>query len=556
MSPSASPLNLEARRAKDVVFGVAYLGLFLIVGGIAVYSYSASPNGLANLSKCANSSSVVNGEEGDGEEPNADHLVSDLVGSADYLIIPLVGSILLGFLWMALLRYAAKPVVYATLLLKGFILIGVGAYLYSTTSSASCTLTSGDCGLAYTPLILIGVGVLYFAMIFCMRNKIQMTAHLIEQSVAVVTAHPGLFLASAGLLIVKIVVLCFCAGAYVLVFAKTVVVGTGANCSVQVSAADEVMFGVITVFLYWSIQLWMCMRFYVVSLTTGVWYYQNESLAAQEGEGSLTHAKSVTAAPVCTGLRLAFTKSFGSIAFASLIIAICEWLRRLARRQQRDGGIIGCLVACCINCILAYLEFLTRFALTFHALTGDDFCTSGKTFLGHCRRHGWTAIMVDYLAAMTLQFGAVILGLLITAGTVFLLDNSHHVHTDDKETVLVVAGVASWFVASVILIFIAGLLLNVVDAAYACLVLDLDRAAITGTYRQPALAQAVIAKAHPTYVIQQPGGGTAIAQPVQPYPQSPYSQHQAQPLPPQYVHQAVYQQPPSQNQPRALYPDA
>ena len=71
------------------------------------------------------------------------------------------------------------------------------------------------------------------------------------------------------------------------------------------------------------------MRFHVVSFTTGVWYYQTESLAAQEGSAS---AKSYTQAPVTTGLKLGFTKSFGTIAFASLILfmsiaCFLAWIR-------------------------------------------------------------------------------------------------------------------------------------------------------------------------------------------------------------------------------------
>ena len=56
-----------------------------------------------------------------------------------------------------------------------------------------------------------------------------------------------------------------------------------------------------------------------------------------------------------------------------------------------------------------------------------------------------------------------------------------------------------------------GILLNIVDASYACLVLDLDHASQTGTYRRPLMAQAVLAKTYPTYVIQQPGGAVGIA---------------------------------------------
>ena len=33
--------------------------------------------------------------------------------------------------------------------------------------------------------------------------------------------------------------------------------------------------------------------------------------------------------------------------------------------------------------VLRYIEFLTRFTLTFHTLSGEDFCASGTAFLAH-----------------------------------------------------------------------------------------------------------------------------------------------------------------------------
>lgn len=531
---SVSPLKLSERRATDVLFGVLYVVLALATFGILIHSSTAAGQ-KGTWDALENCSMAPSAPPSSPSPPQSSHVAADLIGNLYFLAVPVFGAVALGCLWMALLRYYAKPMVYATLVFKGVIMIGVGVYLYMTVKQ-SCTLTSGDCSAAYGPLVLCGAGLLYFLFLFCMRQRIELTAVLIEQSVNVVSTHPAIFVASAGLLVVKIGVVCLCLATYVTLFGSQVMVapssaGTG-GCDLdwQVTHADEFMYAVVTVFLYWSVQLWLSMRFYVVSLTTGVWYYQNESLAAQEGSVGVDK---VTSAPVCTSLKLAFTSSFGSIAFASLLIAICEYLKRLAQKERRNGGLIGCLIACCITCILNYLEFLTRFALVFHALTGDDFCTSGRTFLGHCSRHGFRVIMVDYLAAITLQFGAVILALLVTALTVLLVKAGVYVHGDDMTTVLSTYGAAAWFIGSLVLVFIAGILLNVVDAAYACLVLDLDNAAATGAYRQPAMAQAVIAKAHPTYVIQQPSGSAAIGQPVYAdYPQGrghAYAQQQAPP---------------------------
>jgi len=530
VSGQLNVLNLQGRRPTDVIFGVAYLILLIATFVICMYAVASSPTALSDLGKCVNSSASAVDEPTSVGRNNSTGLIQDLVANSGFMTVPLFGSVALGIAWMALLRFFAKPVVYMTLILKGVILISVGIYLYTQVKSGSgCSLTEGDCTGSFAPLILCALGGLYFLFLFCLRRRIKLTAHLIEQSINVVEKHPGVFAASAALFVAKVAVLGLCLATYIILLGRSMTPTADGGCEVNVTLGDKIMYGIVTVFLYWSVQLWLFMRFYVVSLTTGVWYYKNESLAAQEG-GESDSAK-VTRAPVCASLRLAFTKSFGTIAFASLLIAICEFLKRLAQKERRNGGLIGCLIACCITCILSYLEFLTRFALTFHALTGEPFCTSGRTFLDHASRHGFTAIMVDYLAAMTLQFGAIVLGLLVTAVTVWLVDAGNHVHADNKNLVLLIGGIIAWFISSVVLVFIGGILLNVVDACYACLILDLDHAAVSGDYRQPQIAKAVIASVNPTYVIVQPGGTAAVAQPVQPYPQTMHEQYPPQQYP-------------------------
>ena len=191
---AVSPLNLEQRTAKDVCFGVTYVILLVATCAIAAYCYSTSSDNLVKLRSCAGTNSTDAGHFQHvmgsvaatlRDEPTADKTLSDLIALLPYLSIPAVGAVLLGVCWMALLRWAAKEMVYVTLMAKGVILIGAGVYLSSEVKSA-CGLTEGDCTAAYSPLILVAVGVLYFLMIWCWRSRIELTAKLIEQAVRVV----------------------------------------------------------------------------------------------------------------------------------------------------------------------------------------------------------------------------------------------------------------------------------------------------------------------------------------------------------------------------------
>jgi len=524
MSLAVSPLNLGSRSARDVCFAAGYGALS--VASIGIFAVSFGPAKATLDSLVANCSEVESGVEtgvgrlhqalaGDDSSGGGGRILSDLMHAAPYLGTSLIFSLILGVLWMGLLRFFAKPVVYVTLVVKGFVLVALGWYGFKRVSDdSSCHLTEGDCTSRFYPLLLVAAGLVYFLWLCCARNRIRMTAALLEQAVAVVASHPGLFLATAFLLVLMALSAVFAIAALLLLAASQVTLSApqpptaaqSATCTVEweVGGAGAAAYAVLLCFLYWSIQLWMAARYYVISLTTGVWYFENESLAAQEGAVA---DKEYTAAPVCASLRQALGKGFGTVAFASLVTTICEWLKALARREGRDGGLIGCLVACCIQCILSYVEFINRFALTFSALTGDALCASGRTFLGHCRRHGLLKVLViDQLAAITLQLGALVLALAVGVLTSAVVDGTTHVHDDDRSTVLLTVGGVGWLLAACVLSFVAGILLNVVDAAYSCLVLDLDNAARVGSFNRPPIAQAVFVKVAPEYVVVQPDG--------------------------------------------------
>eukprot|EP00966_Prymnesium_polylepis_P298209 6890982-Prymnesium_polylepis.1 len=58
--------------------------------------------------------------------------------------------------------------------------MGVGIYLFGRVKD-SCDATEGNCTSRFAPLLLVLLGGLYFAWLFCARSRIEMTAALIEQ---------------------------------------------------------------------------------------------------------------------------------------------------------------------------------------------------------------------------------------------------------------------------------------------------------------------------------------------------------------------------------------
>jgi len=499
-----SPLQLDKRRPTDQCFGAFYVVVLAVT--LCVSVYSASNNNLDALQNppkaCSTNDDTSNSGASSGT--NVTEVLAEIYPQMSNLGFAVLFSLIIGIIWMAALKSCAKPIVYATIVFKGVVLLALIVWMVSIGAPQVMII------------ILMAFLAVYCLLIFCWRNKINLTACLIEQSVAVVQTHPQIFFAAAFLMVLGAVVYAACitglvfllaSGSWVQTVVEDSVTGRPTTeCQWQISSSAYMGLLLISFCALWSWELFMALRFYVVSLTSGVWYFSNASLSAQDGSAASGRVRN----PVMTATTLAFTKSFGSIALASLIMYICEQLRRMARQSARNNGILGLVIACCIQCIIAYIEFLTRFALTFHALTGDDFCTSARTFTTHLSRHGFTALWVDWLSRFVFQFGAFVLSLVVT-GLCLAIMSQTLPHPVQWEAMLVL-GLLSFLIAVFFLAFIGGILLNVIDACYACLVLDLDH----GAQHQPQIAQAIIVMANPTYVVEQPNGQLMMGQSVQP----------------------------------------
>ena len=497
--------SLSKRKSTDRAFGAAYVLVLLVTLAIAIAAGGGS--NIDGLKQC-NVNGTVNGTV-KGTVAFTTDATDVLVVLPQLLVVPII-SVLIGMAWMGAMRSCAKAMVYGTLIGQGLVLAVLSVISLSF----------------FWPLIFFfgTLFVMYFLLLFCARKNINLTVTLIEQAASVVQVHPQIFVSSVLLMTLGAIVYGACIAAALLLFTNGECVLSNSTSidpkynpnatsapggQWQLSNAAIPGLSFVGFALLWSVEVFSAMRFYVVSFVTGVWYFKASGMAAQRGgSGTVTN-------PVTTATKLAFTKSFGTICLTGLIMYIVELLRRMAKKQSQNNGLTGVLIACCINCLVAYLEFITRFALTLHALTGDDLCTSARTFTSHLNRHGFSAVWVNWMASWVFNFSAFALSLLITA--ICLVMTSH---PQRGITALIVIGILSFIFAIVFLSFVAGILLNIIDACYSCLILDLDH----GAKSQPQVAQAILILANPTYLYQhqsndpQPTVAVAYAQPYAPQP--------------------------------------
>jgi len=131
--------------------------------------------------------------------------------------------------------------------------------------------------------------------------------------------------------------------------------------------------------------------------------------------------------PTIKSFNRAITTSFGSICFGSLLIAIVNTLRALARQVKNEAydeeNYLLCLIACCIECILSCLEdgieYFNVYAFTEVAIYGKSYCQAAKDTWTLCKARGIEALINDNIIGNVLSIGALAVGFLsviITCG--------------------------------------------------------------------------------------------------------------------------------------------
>jgi hypothetical protein len=133
--------------------------------------------------------------------------------------------------------------------------------------------------------------------------------------------------------------------------------------------------------------------------------------------------------PTLQSTKRAFTTSFGSVCYGSLLIALIQTLRaiiRMARSSAEDADNVFCVVVlCCLECFVAMIEelieYFNKYAFTQVAIYGKDYCTAAKDTWELAKSRGLDAVINDDLIGNVLVLGSIFVGLITGAiGVVYV----------------------------------------------------------------------------------------------------------------------------------------
>merc|ERR1712238_549906 len=99
----------------------------------------------------------------------------------------------------------------------------------------------------------------------------------------------------------------------------------------------------------------------IIGGTVGTWWFLPE-----EGKGCCSSG-------VLGSMKRALTTSFGSICFGSLLVAIIQTLKQLARNAREQGGsmaLLACIAECILGCLESLLQYFNKWAFIYVGLYG------------------------------------------------------------------------------------------------------------------------------------------------------------------------------------------
>lgn len=416
-------------------------------------------------------------------------------------------SLILGWLFLQAFRCCSRAMTHATIvsqvaapLLAGLALLAGGAFAPSMGAFA----VAGLAGLAF----------------FWWRNEIGLAANLLSVSAHGLVANPHLITTALLMSLASLAALVpLLAAGFLALLNGEVVPNPARHGSARcVSPQGEPVlccsWGTdpwVTPYLVAAALtgLWVALtanqiRVFVVSGAISQWYFAPPSPSLSASVRGTT----------CRSLRHAFGPSFGSLSLAGLIMAAVETVKEASDRAARepDAGVLATVLSFCAQCIGGAIEYLTKFATVFMAITGDAFFAAGRRVTDLLARNMleafastiWFTPMVVHLASFCT---AAVWGLLGGGAYFFTHRHEQHPGANDAAVTATVLGSLIALFALFVLNFLAGVLLGVLDATFVCWALDRDM----HTVSHPEVYDVFAAVPLPGAVVQQPGGGVAYA---------------------------------------------
>ena len=373
-------MAFEGRSCNDPVFIVVYLASLGAAVAAGIAAFEAANFDLAPPAELGCPEGAASGLLGAADPigvASFESFLDAFKAKAPWLVPTVVGSSAgIGFLYLQALRVCAKPMVYVSLMIWPIGMIaGAIAIMTLPADSVGDMPTSAR---QITMAILLAMVALYLCVLCCCRARIALTIRTLRTAGEALTATSPVFITCLLLFVVWLALAApLCAVMVVSIFnGDWSTVGDPVTaCEYRLNNKGVAALALGGFMFVWSSLLFTEIRGFVVGGTIGHWYYHSNDATPPLNWPSLTASKH------------AFSKSFGSLCFGSLILALIQvvlFFIEMARNSARQSNNVGlkivlCIVECIVRCIYDLIRMFTGFVTVVCSISGLTFWCAPPT---------------------------------------------------------------------------------------------------------------------------------------------------------------------------------
>mmetsp|Transcript_44574 Transcript_44574/g.59146 ORF Transcript_44574/g.59146 Transcript_44574/m.59146 type:complete len:477 (+) Transcript_44574:615-2045(+) len=318
--------------------------------------------------------------------------IADIAFSWKVIAICSATAIVLGYLYLFVIRCIGGLVVWLSIILIQLSLIGSGVYVYMQHESYEEGDDYRDY-VKYASYVIFGVAGLFLICICCCWNAIRIGIAVYQTTAQYVSSNLRIFLLPFFSYIIAGAWLCIWLVSFVYVFSVGEPVARAAPYQFITEMKWDENTRYIVVYqifmLFWINAFVMGMCQFIIAASACIWYFEVNSDTGGKGT-------------VGRGIYWAFRYHMGSIAFGAAIIAICQTIRVIFEYYRRK--IQSMTKNACVKCLLCYtgyllwalekcIKFITKNAYIQVALTNSFFCKAAwnafALILKNVARFGW-----------------------------------------------------------------------------------------------------------------------------------------------------------------------
>jgi len=372
----------KQRKCQDLGCGIFFLLCLAGMACMTVFWRSHMDEGVLELEASMNVSDYAHDLE--------------VLQSQKWVLASGVGATaILAFLWIELLKYCTKPLVYGSFFLAVAAMVGVGAVLILGVNNSEIQIHATH-ATTIAGYVCIACGVLLGAVVCCFRRRISFSCEMIGHAAKGVQSNKGLFLVCTPLFFCLNTAFCYWTVMTLWAFnaqvkdvdCSTMAVGganecyamgcawdaTASTCSGDGKTLDTTVrwFMLYVLFMFlWGGFFLAGMAKVVISGTIAMWYFAKDKA-------------STSAFNFGTMLKYALCYHTGSVAKGSFILAVVKFAELMvsAARKDTDNALarfLLCLVECFLRCLENLLRWLTKYAYIYVAMHGQPFMEASKS---------------------------------------------------------------------------------------------------------------------------------------------------------------------------------